>query len=327
VITARIVASNVLPSEYFRQPAMLDAGRPPVRGEAGYVMSRSDLGEFANCPHRWRVGYRDGGSESTEWGSMVDAALFGQFGHLYATLPETYEDEKGNVKPWNGNSTVCKQTKADIERNGQIPVKRHEVESVNAAVEILRNDYDASCLLENARTQVHILGMYKDEETGLSVPLRALLDIVPDAEGRFGKCLADLKTCSDASPEAWPRTVAKWGWHIQAAFYLDLYRAATGEDRTDWLHLVQESQPPYEIGRRVISSPFVDVGRAAYREALVRYAWCLKNNEWPGYDEVKAGIMPGWTLIEPDAWMVTSGMERALKLQARVPTAREAISV
>lgn len=288
-------------------------GQVHKRGDAGYVMSQSDLMNFSRCPHRWLAGYIGPTSEAKEWGTLVDTLLLSpsEFGKTFALIPTTYEGERGE-KPWNFNATVCKKWRERFGFGaGKIEVRQLDYDAARAATDLLRADYDTGCLLENARVQVMVTGTYEDKETGLSIPCKALLDIVPDAGSRaYGRCLCDLKTSADASPDKWGRTVFNFGWHVQAAFHMDLFVAATGEDRTDWLHLIQENFEPYEIGRRLIASEFVEMGRTEYRGALRQYAQCLKSGEWPTYDEMGPNIMPGWSLICPEDWMLEKTMLR-----------------
>ena len=136
--------------------------------------------------------------------------------------------------------------------------------------------------------------------------------------------LCDLKCVADASPQTWGRQVVKYDWHTQAAFHGDLYRSATGENRTEWLHLVQESNPPYEVGRRHLSQALVQLGRSRYMQALAKYCRCLSENRWPGYDDGNVGDpIEGWTLIEPEAWMVEATMSKIDRIVVPTETRTE----
>jgi hypothetical protein len=130
---------------------------------------------------------------------------------------------------------------------------------------------------------------------------------VPDPLSEFGTILGDLKTTISAAPRSWLDTVFKRGYHIQAALYLDAYNAATGSNYTQFAHIVQENFAPYETARRVLDAEFIQLGRAAYRRALVDYCWCLANDKWPGFDDWNAGggdLIDGWRVVSPAAWMI-----------------------
>jgi exodeoxyribonuclease VIII len=137
---------------------------------------------------------------------------------------------------------------------------------------------------------------YRDAETGIVVPVKILVDLAPRPETfMWGCCLGDLKTCQNAG-KSWARKVFELSYHVQAAFYLDVWEAATGEKRTEFFHVVQESFPPWEPARKILSAEFIELGRWRYQEALNRYAKCLSAGEWPGY---------GQDIVQPEPWMLT----------------------
>ena len=183
-------------------------------------------------------------------------------------------------------------------------IKRKDAEAAAEAVAALEAEPNIAYLLANSEHQVLVMGEYLEAGTGLTIPVKALIDIVPGAQEDFyGATLADLKTCRSAGLRAWTRTVADGNLHWQAALYLDLYNAATGECRESFLHVLSESSAPYQTGRRILSLEFIEAGRLAYRTALSHYATCLKSARWPDYEGV--GALNGWTFVEPEPWMVS----------------------
>lgn len=300
IVSAEIVGSDVDYADYSKQPDGV------IRGNLGYIMGRSELTEFAKCPSRWRKGYKDEeGSEATEWGSLIDCLALApnSLDAKVAICPETYPDSKtGEPKPWTFAANYCKAWKAKNE--GKQIVKHDVFDKANGAIGALLVDDEIQSLIACSQTQVMVAGKYVDGETGLEVVLRGLIDMVPDKSHlRFGKSLADLKTCNDASAFAWGRAVFDRGYHIQAALYLDLYTAATGEDRLEFLHVVQESFKPWQPARRIVSTEFVELGRMAYVSALRRYCKCLSDGIWPGYDQ-EDQLIQGWALTQPEQWMI-----------------------
>ena len=67
---------------------------------------------------------------------------------------------------------------------------------------------------------------------------------------------------------AWRSKVFKFNYDAQAALYLDVWEVATGEDRQDFKHIVQESYAPYQTQLRLISAEFLEIGRMKYQKAL-----------------------------------------------------------
>lgn len=289
---AKLIGENVPNADYRKQDGM--------RGDPNYAMSRSDLVEFNRCPHRWRAGYERKDTDATDWGSIMDVLFLqpNRFNDEYAVAPATYTNEKGEEKPWNWNAKVCQQWRD--EREGKAILKADQYTEAKQSIEVLAKDTTVAELMFGAKFQVMVVGEYDCD--GVIIPVKALIDIVPSASGQFPKSLADFKTTTSAALHSWKRSVFDYGYHTQAAMHLDLYTAATGEDRVDFRHVLQENYVPWEVGRRVLSEEFIQLGRTEYLSALKRYAACLKSNVWPSYDE--APELNGFSLTDPEAWMV-----------------------
>ena len=282
-------------------------GQDLKRGDPAKPVSQSDLKLIAHNPHKWLHGAQDDDSTvATRFGSLLDCMLLTphQFQNRYALVPESYHDAKtGELKPWNFNANVCKVWRE--EQAGKECIKGDEFNGASQAVRNLQNDPDISAVLKESSNQVLLTGEYECDN-GLVVPVCGLIDVVPTLSA-----LADVKTGVDVSSGIWPRTVFQRGYHVQAAFYLDLFNAAKlGPKRETFLHICIESAEPFEVGRRVFDSEFIKIGRAKYKAALEIYSRCIKENSWPSYDEPGA-----WTPIEAEAWMVMKDGKALLKDQ------------
>ena len=293
----KVIGENVTYADYHGQEAK--------RGEAGYSMSRSELVTFAECPARWIAGYGESGDDtaSTKWGSMIDCLLTspGEFDRLFAVAPETYPDGKtGEQKPFTLASKWCKEWKAS--QGEKTIIKAPEKQAADLAVKAIAENEIISSLFAASAKQVGVVGHWLDAATGISVPVRILIDLVPPAShSLFGKWLADFKTARNGNPANWARTVDDMSYDVQAALYLDLYVAATGEERIDFVHAVQENMFPFHVVSPppALSSEFIEWGRAKYRRALSLYCQCLKTGIWPSY--AQSGMPFGSTqIIGPD---------------------------
>jgi len=288
---ARIVKKQAAQAEYRKQEH--------PRGHPGYRVGRSDLVEIAACPHRWLAGNDEDDTSSTEWGTLIDALLLG--GELgIAVTPDTYEAADGTMKPWNWNAKVCQ--KWELENKGRIIVKPATLEKAEIAVKRIKENAVIASLLSDADFQVWVEADYRHSDK-ITIPVKGLIDIVP----AVSDALADLKTTQSAEPRQYGRTIFNFRYHVQAALYLDLWNAATKEKRNSFLHVIQESSEPYEIGRRMLDNNWLQLGRAQYRAALELYGRCLETNTWPSYDDLEApGIMrvQGWTMTSPETWMI-----------------------
>ncbi|QMP19197.1 exodeoxyribonuclease I [Pseudomonas phage Persinger] len=107
--------------------------------------------------------------------------------------------------------------------------------------------------------------------------------------------LVDLKTTDDASLEGFARSIANWRYDVQAPFYLDGVRIATGRKPRGFVFIAVEKKPPYAVGVYVLDAESLELGRAQYIADLKRYAECERTNTWPGYgDKIQTISVPAW---------------------------------
>lgn len=300
----KLIASGVDPDVYHRQDAK--------RGDPNYAMSRSELMLFAANPRKWIDGFKPKDTDATDFGSLVDTILLdnARFDEKVAVQPATYHDEKsGEDKKWNGNATVCKEWKKDNE--SKLIASAQEMADAKEVIRRLLVDPLIPSVINPAKYQVLVIGEYHDNVTKLVIPVKTLIDIVPDAAGPYGKSLADYKTARTAVPRMWNKAIYDRHYDAQAAICLDLYTLATGEDRVEFRHIISENVSPFQPARRLVTTEFVEIGRNKIRTALNRYCWCLRENKWPSWDDEGEKNYKGWTFSEPDAWMITSSQEAA----------------
>ena len=297
----KIVKDNCPHEEYPKQPDGVKRGNPL------YVMSRSELVEFFLNPKRWLDGFgldEDDSTPSTDWGTLIDCLVTGKdkFDSQFAVAPSMYPGAKGEEKPWTRQANYCKEWEADREAEGRQVVKADIMEQAELAVKAIHSDDVISELLSVSRKQVYLTGIWNDKTTGLEIPLRVLIDLVPPKEHpHFGRWLSDFKTARNGNPSQWARVVEDCNYDIQAALYFDIYCAATKEDRTDWVFALQENVAPYHVVKPLpaLSQEFMAWGRLKYQKALSAYALCLSQNIWPSY--APAGLALGdIQLIAPD---------------------------
>lgn len=327
------------------------------RGHKDYIMSRSELMEFARCPFKWINSKPEDNLDTTatRWGSLLDCLILtpDKFDKQFVIQPETYKatamkcpgcgsvsdskscskckcprEEVEMDKPWNNNATVCSEWTEKQVKSGLSVVKKEDHDEAVKALEMFRRDSRLVELVKCSRKQVMIVATYVDRVAGIEVPTKVLLDLVPDpAHPVFGKSLSDLKTARSADLHSWDKAVAEHDYDAQAAMFTDIYRAAfPKEDRMDWRFAIQENEPPYVTGRRILSEAFIEIGRAKYLNAFKDYCVCLATNTWPSYDDHGNNRMNGWSFSEPKEWMTGQmygmGLELPAPEKARQPDER-----
>lgn len=312
LLNCRIVGHDIDPAAYQKQDAK--------RGTLDFAMSPSSLKVFRDNPRRWVMGYESPRSESKDWGNIMDTMVScpDRFAERYCVRPETYpapathdkvkkgEIEVGAPLKWNANAKICEDWDRQNLR-GREAISKEEYNDASYAYSRLLADETIGQFISESLRQVMVVG--ECHHDGIVVPLRCLIDLQPDSQSQFSDCLGDTKTSRNASVRSFNRFAYDMGYHIQAAFDLDLFNAATGEMRSTWCLIVQENYRPFETARHILSQDFVSLGRMQYTSALERYVACLKagkpNEQWPGYNDPRfSEVAQGWSILEPEEWMM-----------------------
>jgi len=100
----------------------------------------------------------------------------------------------------------------------------------------------------------------------------------PDCINRICNFISDVKTCQDNSPEAFKRDVYKWGYHLQAAFYMDV----CGIDNFKFIAVT--TTYPYTVEVHTLDENTLEFGRNAYKQAIAKWKIYLDTNIPPSYD-------------------------------------------
>ena len=120
----------------------------------------------------------------------------------------------------------------DVVTEEQMLTAQRQAASIRALPEI-------ASLLASGRAESSAFAV--DPETGV------LLKCRPDwysAAGE-GHIIVDIKTTQDASPDGFPRSLAKFGYHLQAVHYVDVFERATGVPVLGFVFACVESDWPH----------------------------------------------------------------------------------
>lgn len=108
--------------------------------------------------------------------------------------------------------------------------------------------------------------------------------------------IVDLKTSRDASVDGFAKLSAQYGYHSQAAFYVDGYEAITGT-RLPYVIVAVEPSAPFAVTVFELDEQALAVGRQSYRELLDRLALCRAEARYPAYsDQLVPLSLPRWAL-------------------------------
>jgi len=109
--------------------------------------------------------------------------------------------------------------------------------------------------------------------------------------GSYAGTIIDLKKTRDASPDGFYRSVEKFRYDVQAAFYTAVFEStlSTVVDPTGWpinggfIFIAVEDTSPNLVQCYELDIDCIDAGVRAYTDDLKTLQECRATGEWPGY--------------------------------------------
>lgn len=131
---------------------------------------------------------------------------------------------------------------------------------------------------------------WTDDETGIECKCR------PDWINWELGIMADLKTCTSASPSDFQRQAWNLKYHIQAAFYLRGVYASTGQYLNQFIFIAVEKDNEYlNPVCYLADQELLQKADDEICEMLRRFAECQKTGIWPGYGtDLQILTQPNW---------------------------------
>lgn len=234
-----------------------------------------------SCPAKfyWRMDHQ-------EYKAVWD---FGSAAHqmVLGSGPEIVECE---FEDWRKKDAQAQQ--AEARAAGKIPLLTKELARVRAMAAAIQAHPVAGYLFDPYDGMPEQSVFWQDERTGIM--RRARLDWLPELRGDR-LVIVDFKTCDAADPESIAKSVARYAYHQQHAFYADGIAAVLGV-MPEFVFVFEEKDPPYLINVVQLDPEAVRIGRALNDRAIDIYRACIKSGEWAGYedDEVTEISLPAW---------------------------------
>lgn len=185
------------------------------------------------------------------------------------------------------NTKAVKEEVAAVRAAGAVPLKPDEHDAVHCMAAAIRAHPLARRLFDPAGGIPEQVLVWCDTET--AVYRRAMLD------WRRGRVIVDYKTTVSASPAAFSKSVANFGYHQQDPYYRDGVTALGLAEDPAFLFVVQEKEPPYLVAVYDLDDEALRIGRDRNRLALERYRDCTASGIWPGYSaDITTVALPRW---------------------------------
>lgn len=242
------------------------------------AVSASHLKEAMRSPYHYWARYLNPMRLPVE---PTPAMRLGSLVHCAVLESDQLESRYGVCAP--RNTKAGKEQAEQMAAAGIEAVTASDMLTANRIADSVRSHPAAAALLAKGKAEQSF--WWDDLPTGLRCKCR------PD--WYYGTTVVDLKTCQDASPSAFASSVAKFGYHIQAAHYL---AGLHGAER--FVFIAVEKDPPYACAVYELDLEAMALGRTMRDNALDVIATCRAAELWPGYGDtnVQTLSLPSWAL-------------------------------
>lgn len=164
-------------------------------------------------------------------------------------------------------------------------IKEKEAVQAKRIRDVVWEHRDAGAIMKSPTLVTEVSAFWSIEarvSAGASTQVRckARLDGVDEEEGR----LPDLKTCDDARPWSFSKSVHTYGYYRQQAFYSEVARFF-GLELPDRPIIAVEKTPPYGVRVYRLDDMAFQWGKDELRELLTIWCRCTVEDKWPCYDE------------------------------------------
>ena len=244
------------------------------------AISKSGLDKIAKSPAHYKASRETKHEDS-------DALVFGSAFHDYILLPDTFQTAYTVLPPdFNGRTKEGKAMLESIRQSGQTVLKAEWLTAIEGMAAAIAAHPKASALLQGGKAEQSIF--WTDEDSGIDCRCR------PDYLNPSG-IIVDLKSTTDASPEEFARSVAKYRYHVQDAFYSEGYYQATGQWPRGFVFIAVEKTAPYAVACYSLNDDAKVYGRELFRSDLKTLLEAEKSQEWIAYSqEIETLSLPAW---------------------------------
>jgi exodeoxyribonuclease VIII len=278
--------ATIAPSEPCPEPGIY-SGIAAERYHRWDACSNSRCSALVRSPAfcRYQIDHPSPSTPSMELGTALHVAIL---------EPERFATTYGRGPEGDGRTKAVRDGMAAIARDGLLPLRPGDYDAcqmarasawANRAVrEVLERAVDR----ELSAVWYHI---FDETDQEMMESLLCKLRIDAACEGGF---ILDLKRTKSAQPHAFQGSIGTYGYHRQAAMYLDGMEAL-GRPQKHYLILAVESTAPYEAALYRIDDEALQAGRTELNDLMTRYFVCQQTGIWSAYPETIQTIgLPRW---------------------------------
>ena len=244
-------------------------------------ISKSDLDLIHKSPAHYKAA-RHEDTPALRFGTAFHCAVL-----EHDRFNETYTVIEGDRR-----TKFVKDSIKDAEAAGKIILTADDFNALMGMAQTVFKNPICAALLRDSLKEHSVFS----ELDGVRVKCR------PDGWNVEKGVLFDLKSTEDASPEGFARTVAKYRYHVQDAFYRYVVASATNCDADDlsFIFVAVEKKPPFAVALYTLDELAKLQGWVSAREDLRTFREASERDNWPGYSpKIETLALPRWA-VESD---------------------------
>lgn len=238
--------------------------------------------------YRWRHNPKDqaevAAKIAVQDGTIIDCLI---------TTPEEIDDITAVHDYPDFRSKEAREFRDDALAAGRVPVSREKMGDYNKAARMFFTHPTVGPIVKASRKQVICIG------TVCEIQSKCLVDI----DGGESRILWDIKRTARLSRDNLEKTIADFGYYIQAAWYLHLWNQQHPDRPKDRFgFLWQCSEPPYEIVATELPSFDIEAGRDWVRYHCEKLKTATETGHWPGIfgDQITMLGRPGYAAMKDE---------------------------
>lgn len=241
------------------------------------AVSSSHLKAVMQSPYHYWSRFVDPNRSPVE---PTAAMKLGSLAHCAILEPDELLQRYGICAP--RNTKAGKEQAAAMEAEGIEVVTASDMALAMGMAAAVRNHRAAAALLQHGKAEQSF--WWTDTATSLRCKCR------PD--WYYGSTVVDIKTTTDASPQAFARSVATFGYHVQAAHYLE----GLSDRCQRFVFVAVEKVYPHAVAVYELDSEALALGRTMRDNGMDVIAGCHAAGVWPGYGDtfIQTISLPKW---------------------------------
>jgi exodeoxyribonuclease VIII len=223
--------------------------------------------ELGNLEKSW-IHYKKG-TERTA------AMIFGSAFHMFVLEEPTFWECFVVCPKLDRRTTAGKAAWTQIQENakGKDIIDQEDFDTIQKMRAALHTHPMAKNILHRSENE----GAYTSTINGVEVKCK--LDL--ENKGHF----FDLKSCEDASPEGFKKSLVKYKYYRQAPFYGDIAES-NGLEFKSFNFIAVEKKEPFMVAVYTVCEPTMDIGRKSYKKVLAKYKFHSENPDaYQGYSD------------------------------------------